>query len=82
MTDAGRPLRPGHVRSSSAAAWLLSAFLSVWLDARDRALLVLFAYSFFESRKFAMIYKPSLATWKVSSPRGASKSPCARCALR
>jgi spermidine/putrescine transport system permease protein len=44
--------------------WLLPTFLAVWLFVVIAPLLVLFAYSFFESRNFAMIYKPSLATWE------------------
>jgi spermidine/putrescine transport system permease protein len=44
--------------------WLLPAFLGVWLFVVIAPLLVLFAYSFFESRNFAMVYRPSLATWE------------------
>ena len=43
--------------------WLLRLFLGGWLFIVLVPLLVLFAYSFFESRNFQMIYRPSLETW-------------------
>ncbi|WP_051504454.1 ABC transporter permease [Robbsia andropogonis] len=44
--------------------WLLPTFLCVWLVLVIAPLLVLLAYSFFESRNFAMIYSPSFHTWE------------------
>lgn len=43
--------------------WLVPAFLGVWGLVVIAPLLVLVAYSFFDSRNFAMVYKPSLNTW-------------------
>ncbi len=45
------------------APWLLPGFAIVWGFIVIAPLLVLFAYSFFESRNFSMIYQPSLQTW-------------------
>ena len=66
MSDASISFpRRGAMRTPlERSAWLLPLFLSVWLTLVIAPLLVLFAYSFFESRNFAMIYKPSLATWE------------------
>ena len=66
MSDASTGvLRRGTMRTPlERSPWLLPLFLSVWLTLVIAPLLVLFAYSFFESRNFAMIYKPSLATWE------------------
>lgn len=66
MSDASiGVLRRGTMRTPlERSPWLLPLFLSVWLTLVIAPLLVLFAYSFFESRNFAMIYKPSLATWE------------------
>ncbi|SAL08889.1 putrescine ABC transport system, permease [Caballeronia sordidicola] len=66
MSDASIGIaRRGTMRTPlERSPWLLPLFLSVWLTLVIAPLLVLFAYSFFESRNFAMIYKPSLATWE------------------
>ncbi|HEV7833648.1 MAG TPA: ABC transporter permease [Caballeronia sp.] len=66
MSDAsiGIPRRGTMRTPLERSPWLLPLFLSVWLTLVIAPLLVLFAYSFFESRNFAMIYKPSLATWE------------------
>jgi spermidine/putrescine transport system permease protein len=66
MSDASTSvLRRGLMRTPlERTPWLLPTFLVVWLFVVIAPLLVLFAYSFFESRNFAMIYKPSLATWE------------------
>jgi spermidine/putrescine transport system permease protein len=66
MSDASIGVsRRGTMRTPlERSPWLLPLFLSVWLTLVIAPLLVLFAYSFFESRNFAMIYKPSLATWE------------------
>lgn len=66
MSDASISIpRRGAMRTPlERSSWLLPLFLSVWLTLVIAPLLVLFAYSFFESRNFAMIYKPSLATWE------------------
>ena len=48
---------------SARSDWLLPAFVGVWSLLVIVPLLVLFSYSFFESRNFAMIYKPSFETW-------------------
>ncbi|WP_438396315.1 ABC transporter permease [Caballeronia sp. DA-9] len=66
MSDASIGIaRRGTMRTPlERSPLLLPLFLSVWLTLVIAPLLVLFAYSFFESRNFAMIYKPSLATWE------------------
>lgn len=43
--------------------WLIPTFLVVWAVLVIVPLLVLFVYSFFESRNFMMVYTPSLKTW-------------------
>lgn len=54
----------GKIRTPlDRSPWLMPTFLGVWSLVVIVPLLVLFAYSFFESRNFAMIYKPSLETW-------------------
>lgn len=56
--------RGGRISTPGAGSrWLLPAFMSLWLLLVIVPLLVLFSYSFFESRNFAMIYKPSFETW-------------------
>lgn len=56
--------RPAMRTPLDRSPWLLPVFLGVWLFVVIAPLVVLFAYSFFESRNFAMIYRPSLATWE------------------
>jgi spermidine/putrescine transport system permease protein len=43
--------------------WLIRSFLGVWLFVVIAPLAVLVAYSFFDSRNFMMVYKPTLKTW-------------------
>ena len=43
---------------------VIPVFLLVWGMLLLFPLVVLFAYSFFQSRNFAMVYTPSLATWR------------------
>lgn len=44
-------------------AWLVPLFVGVWSLLVIIPLIVLFTYSFFESKNFAMIYQPTLETW-------------------
>jgi spermidine/putrescine transport system permease protein len=44
--------------------WLIRSFLFVWLFVVIAPLLVLVAYSFFDSRNFMMVYEPTLKTWE------------------
>jgi ABC-type spermidine/putrescine transport system permease subunit I len=43
--------------------WVIPSFLIAWAVLVIVPLLVLVVFSFFESKNFAVIYKPSLATW-------------------
>lgn len=43
--------------------WLMPLFVGVWSLLVIVPLVVLFTYSFFESKNFAMIYRPTLETW-------------------
>jgi spermidine/putrescine transport system permease protein len=45
------------------AGWVTPAFLLVWIGLVIVPLLVLVAYSFFETRSFVTLYQPSLKTW-------------------
>ena len=67
MTDASPPLvtpvpRPFFERVAGGG-WVIPAFLVVWFVLVIAPLLVLFAYSFFETKNYATIYEPSLNTW-------------------
>ncbi|WOD15507.1 ABC transporter permease [Paraburkholderia kirstenboschensis] len=44
--------------------WLLRSFLCIWLFVVIAPLVVLVAYSFFDSRNFMMVYEPSFKTWE------------------
>lgn len=67
MTDDSLPLAPSVSRSllarMTSGGWVIPAFLVVWFALVIVPLLVLFAYSFFETRNYATIYEPSLNTW-------------------
>ena len=43
--------------------WVIPSFLLVWTVLVLVPLAVLFVFSFFETKNFAIVYKPSLATW-------------------
>ena len=43
--------------------WVIPAFLLVWTVLVLVPLAVLFVFSFFETKNFAVVFKPSLATW-------------------
>ena len=47
----------------SGARVVTVLFLAVWIGLVILPLLVLFAYSFFETKTFVTVYKPSLQTW-------------------
>jgi ABC-type spermidine/putrescine transport system permease subunit I len=47
----------------SGARMVTAAFLVVWIGLVILPLLVLFAYSFFETKTFVTVYQPSLKTW-------------------
>ena len=61
MSDVAlKPARRPSMRTPlDRSPWLLPVFLGIWLFIVIAPLLVLFAYSFFESRNFAML--PSVA---------------------
>ncbi len=54
-----RPVPPQR----RAGSWVVPAFVAIWGTLLLIPLAVLFTYSFFDSRNFAMIYNPSLRTW-------------------
>jgi spermidine/putrescine transport system permease protein len=57
--------RRGGMRTPlDRSPWLLRGFLGVWLFVVIAPLLVLVAYSFFDSRNFMMVYQPSFKTWE------------------
>ena len=61
--EKGQPA-PGALRRALAGAdWFMAAILTVWFLLVIAPLVVLFVYSFFESRSFTIIYRPSLNTW-------------------
>ena len=49
--------------SGRPRTWVIPVFLVVWGTMIIVPLLVLFAYSFFETRYYALVYTPSLRTW-------------------
>jgi spermidine/putrescine transport system permease protein len=56
--------RPGMRTPLDRSPWLLRGFLCIWLFVVIAPLVVLVAYSFFDSANFAMIYQPSFKTWE------------------
>jgi spermidine/putrescine transport system permease protein len=50
-------------RLARGGNWIIPAFLAVWLFLVVVPILVLVVFSFFESKNFTVIFKPSLATW-------------------
>ena len=49
--------------SATAGTWVLRAFVLAWSVLVLLPLLILLAYSFFETRSFLTIYEPTLNTW-------------------
>ena len=47
----------------SSDTWIVPTFLVVWCAFVVLPLLVLFAYSFFDTRFYATVYRPSFTTW-------------------
>src|SRR4051812_33007172 len=50
-------------RRSGDGGWVIPAFLVVWFVLVLVPLVVLVAFSFFETKSYVTIYKPSLNTW-------------------
>lgn len=64
-TSTHRSTRRATMRTPlDRSPWLLRVFLGIWLFVVITPLLVLVAYSFFDSRNFMMVYEPSLKTWE------------------
>ncbi len=55
---------PGRLRRSLLdGRWTIPSFLVLWISLVIIPLVVLFAFSFFETRSFVTIYQPTLKTW-------------------
>jgi spermidine/putrescine transport system permease protein len=63
MTPPGRSVRAAPRRLFGDGGWVIPTFLVVWCGLVVVPLLVLFAFSFFETKTFVTIYRPSLNTW-------------------
>ncbi|MFC7398025.1 ABC transporter permease [Chelatococcus sp. GCM10030263] len=63
MTPPGRSAGAASRRLFGDDGWVIPAFLVVWCGLVVVPLLVLFAFSFFETKTFVTIYRPSLNTW-------------------
>ena len=50
--------------------WVIPAFVIFWSAVVIFPLLVLFVFSFFESKSFVTIYRPTLATWSLMLESG------------
>ena len=62
--DSSRRARPFVLsRRFGDGQWVIPSFLLVWTVLVLVPLAVLFVFSFFETKNFAIVYKPSLATW-------------------
>ena len=54
----------GRLRNYTAeGGWVIPAFLLVWFSLVIVPIIMLFAFSFFETKTFVTIYKPTLNTW-------------------
>lgn len=61
---AGRDLRDtGAYRFFAEGRWVIPAFMVMWIGLVVLPLAILFAFSFFETKSFMTIYKPTLKTW-------------------
>jgi len=60
----------GRVGTLLASRWVIPAFLIFWSAVVILPLLVLFAFSFFESKSFVTIYRPTFATWAAMLESG------------
>lgn len=61
--------------------WAVPAFLVAWFGVVVLPLLVLFAFSFFQTKTFVTIYHPSLDTWSSLFESGHLPSRCGLCGL-
>ncbi len=56
-------LRARLISAASSGAWIVPGFLIGWGAIVILPLLVLFAFSFFDTKFYATVYHPSLTTW-------------------
>lgn len=67
MTDQSppfaRPVTRPLLERMTSGGWVIPAFLAGWFVLVIAPLLVLFAYSFFDTKNYMTVYQPSLNTW-------------------
>jgi spermidine/putrescine transport system permease protein len=64
LADGSTTLTPSRGTAAiSSGAWIVPAFLAVWSLIVILPLLILFAYSFFDTQFYATVYRPSFTTW-------------------
>lgn len=56
-------IRARLISATSSGAWILSVFLIGWGAIVILPLLVLFAFSFFDTQFYSTVYRPSFTTW-------------------
>jgi spermidine/putrescine transport system permease protein len=58
------PALPRRVGNAIASGkWVVPTFLTVWCGLVVVPLLILFAFSFFDTQNYATVYRPSFVTW-------------------
>lgn len=64
MTSSTRPRAASRrIPAISSGAWVVPVFLTAWCAVVVVPLLILFAYSFFDTQFYATVYRPSFTTW-------------------
>jgi spermidine/putrescine transport system permease protein len=64
FAPSGAASRPAWFRNALASGgWVVAAFLTVWCGLVIVPLLILFAFSFFDTQNYATVYRPTFATW-------------------
>jgi spermidine/putrescine transport system permease protein len=64
FAPSGAASRPARFRNALASGgWVVPAFLTVWCGLVIVPLLILFAFSFFDTQNYATVYRPTFATW-------------------
>lgn len=64
MTNASTASTPSRwTPAASSGTWIVPAFLVIWCAIVVLPLLVLLAYSFFDTQFYTTVYRPSFTTW-------------------